>query len=744
MFPGIPITAADSPVADQSYNDNNNSYDRNAIRAARSNILRNCKHPTKESAHQAQKKLDELVQVSILEGRQLVALSIYNSCLHAWAKSGLKSGFRKATTLLEAMHQRHEEYPDLFPAPNTVSYHSALDACARSSANQHTEAAQAADTLMRKMEALSASDPTGNVHPETWSYNMVILAHAHQAPVKYGAANDAEDWLRYLSKQSTEGGVGPSSDTFNFVLKAWKASPEDKGADRALELLHLMIRLNREGHHEQVIPCERTFYTVINAFTVRNRPDEAEDVLKQALSFFLDPEFATNYPNKMVDIRACFNIAIHGWAKSTERDAPERADSLLRDMGTLAGETQVLIADPDIYTHTSCMEALAISGRPDAPEIVESRLYGLLEENRENYGNGPLPGPATFDCAIRAWFRSDKENKAQRMESLLTVLIELAQRQNDESMLPRSSTVNLCLNGWCRAGEGKTKAIDLLNRMEIIGRINVSSYIPLIEHLLEESKKHQDSDSAMAAADVLEKLHAQIKNRGAIKWTSGPERFQNEVFVALRKVGTGEAADKAYKLLDLMERATVKRAKPGCLSYSVVIGALANAPTEDRTKKALDIFDHLIQLHHDQTSNRVKADQFAFHAILTCLANTQERWAADRALVIMESMIQMHAESNNDKKLMPNSRCYDKCVQAMARCGDLVSLRDAAAMLERFVADFRDAKAPDLPTEAGFNAVLKYCTMLKGDEAIKIGKEVYALRDELEREGHLITYQNKS
>ena len=525
-----------------SENETMGTMDRTAIREARFNILRNCKNPNRESVHQAQKKLDELAQESILVGKQLANIAIYNNCLDAWAKCGLMTAFRKASELLETMHERHEEYPHCFPAPNTISYHCALDACARSSANKHTEASKKADELIKKMEQLSLSHPEGDVHPDTRSYNTVIRAHAHQAPLKYGAANDAEDWLRYLSKLNTEGGAGPNSDTFNFVLKAWKASPEDKGADRALELLHLMIKLYREGHHEQVTPSQRSFFMVIDAFASRNRPEEAEDVLKLALSFFLDTEFVTNYPKELVDLRACFNVAINGWAKSTESDAPERADSLLSDMRTLSQTTQLVIAEPDIFSHTSCMEALANSGRPDAPESVESRLYALLEDERANRGDSPLPTAVTFDCAIRTWFRSNKDNKADRMEALLNALIVLGLRRNDKSLLPRPATVNLCLNAWCRAGQAKTKAIFLLNRMEVIGCVDSQSYIPMIESLLEESLKNNDSDSAYAAAVVLEKLQAQIKHRGAIRWPSNPEYLHNKVFMALRKIGTGDAA----------------------------------------------------------------------------------------------------------------------------------------------------------------------------------------------------------
>ena len=191
-----------------------------------------------------------------------------------------------------------------------------------------------------------------------------------------------------------------------------------------------------------------------------------------------------------------------------------------------------------------------------------------------------------------------------------------------------------------------------------------------------------------------------------------------------------------------MERGAAKRAKPSCKSYSVVISALANDPSPARTKKALDIFDHLIRLHYSKDS-KVKADQHSFHAILTCLSNTSERWAADQACSLIEKMATMYSESGN-QKLMPNSMCYDRCLQAMARCGTLESVRDACKLLKKFVSDFQDARAPDLPSEAGINAVHKYCSLLEGEEAIKLANEVAGIKEDLERKGHLITYKANS
>ena len=162
------------------------TMDRKTLRQKRHNILRNCKHPTKESVHQAQKALEELTQESILTGNSQASIAIYNNVINATAKSGVPTAFRKAIQMLEKMHERHEKYPHCCPAPDNVTYFSTLFACTNGSAMKQLAAAEEADRLIRQMEEISKKNPDGGVHPESRSYDLVILAHSNLASYKYG------------------------------------------------------------------------------------------------------------------------------------------------------------------------------------------------------------------------------------------------------------------------------------------------------------------------------------------------------------------------------------------------------------------------------------------------------------------------------------------------------------------------------------------------------------------------------
>ncbi|CAB9529209.1 Pentatricopeptide repeat-containing protein [Seminavis robusta] len=714
-----------------------------AIREIRGRILNHSRMNSFDGAYKSNALLDDLIEESIRTGRQLVNISIYNNVLDAWSRCGRK-GCGKALKLLEAMHQRHQQHPTCCPSPNTVSYHSVLNACARSAAMGHPEAALTAEKLIKEMEQHSSDHPEGDIHPVTQSYSTVILTQANQAHEVYGAAGAAEDWLHYLSKLNTEGGPSVDTHCFNHVLKAWKMCPEDKGADRALEVLNLMMKLFRNGHHETVAPDEISFGHVIDAFCQRNRPDEAEGVLKMALAFFLDDDTVKRFLlDRQFNLTTCFNIVISGWAKSEESDAPERATALLMDMKALSQETDHVLTEPDVITHTACIEAIARSGREDAPEMVEAKVFSMLEQHRRHGSRTVPPNAATFDCAIRTWYhRTGKPNRAPRMEALLNKSIELAQRHNDATLVPKPRTVNMCIGAW---GETSvSKALDLLNRMEVVPCVNHASYLLFLERLLRDTTDDttaEKQEKAFAAAIVLEKFQTQVIHRGIMKWPADPLKLYNRTLFALAKVGTGDAADRAFSLLEGMERNVKQSARPNVASYTATIRALSKRPNKARTQKALLIFEHMWKLHHDK---KIKLDTTAFLAMMSYLANVKERWAADRAYDLLGNLSQMHAKSRDHKKLLPNYRCYDKCLQALARCEDLASLQSSVKMLQHFVEEFRETRSYDLPSEAGINTVITFCNQHGGDEGKRLAEQATTIKEELRHEGNLHSFQSHS
>jgi pentatricopeptide repeat protein len=719
------------------------TMDRDTKRDYRYKISVLCKKKTYQSAQAAQDILQKLVDEGMRTQKMIAGYGLHNTCLGAWANCGHPDGFKKAAELLDLMERHHQENPFVAPAATTGSYNIVLTACARSAALKQTgtDAIAKAEELVRRMESINLHSPSGDVDPDTHSYNLVILAHANTATQRYGAAAAAEDWLRYLSKIHTEGGPGPDNVSFNTVMKAWRSSPENKGADRALELLNLMLKLYRD--HEQVAPCQYSFSIVIDAFAKRNRPKEAEDVLKMSLAFFIDPEHAAVGPEQdtvfthfVADLRPCFNAAINGWAKSGDNNAPERADALLFDMHSIGKETQAFLAEPDVLTYASCMEAYARSGRPDAPEIVESRLYAMLEQHRNQNGRAPLPNRTVFDIAIRTWHKSNKKFRAERMEELLRTMLHVAERRNDRNLLPKPDTVNLCIAAWCKVGQAKTRAFAIVDRMEVLGCVDSGSYLPLFIALLEDGKNKKDKDSIYAAAAILEKYQSQIKIRHNINWPTDPEALYNRLFFAFVAIGDGNAADRAYSILEGMERNMIKAALPSCVSYSAVIAALAKDPSPSRAQKALELFDHALNCHYDPAS-KVTLDSYIFHAMLSYFANTKQRWAADRAHSFLQMLHEMYLEDTSNKLLRPHFRCYDKCLQAMARCGDPDSVRKAVAMLNEFVDNFYLGKGFDVPSEVGINTVYKYCSWEGTSEALKLAEEVVLLKENLRRDGRL-------
>ena len=111
----------------------------------------------------------------------------------------------------------------------------------------------------------------------------------------------------------------------------------------------------------------------------------------------------------------------------------------------------------------------------------------------------------------------------------------------------------------------------------------------------------------------------------------------------------------------------------------------------------------------------------------------------ERADALLETLVKMHLECrNNDKSLRPDYRCFDKCLQARANCGDLSG---AVQTLKRFVEEYRDARALDVPSEIGIDIVHRCCMQNDSEEATHLASEVLAIKEQLRKEGNLREHQ---
>lgn len=411
---------------------------------------------------------------------------LYNSVLDAMASSGQRNVAQRAEKLLYEMEKKG--------TVNTVSYNTVIKAWRFS---YHKVAAQKAKALLDRMERLSAEDFSLDVSPDVFTYTSVIHCYAN---------TDAYKALELLHRmldacKAGNNNVKPNTITLNVVLDALAKTGDMKSAEEALKLL-IMFEDSCEPYAKNVNLTAVSFTSVIDAFGKSRHPDgavKAEGVFEQ-----MEDEFRLgNHEAKPTTIT--FNTLMNAWVQRGKEENIHHAEEILNRMEDgeydvspdvvsysiiMNGWSKLRIpsslektanifnrmvksykggnerAKPNLHSFVSLLTATVNSGRDDAPEHAEK----LLRTMYKDYINGNKsikPNAQAFTLVIDSWAKSGKQNAGERAEALLDWMLELYEKENDETFKPNQITWSVVINAWAKSRVfGKaSQAKNVLNRM---------------------------------------------------------------------------------------------------------------------------------------------------------------------------------------------------------------------------------------------------------------------------------------
>jgi pentatricopeptide repeat protein len=712
-----------------------------------------CQYPTVASTTAAEEILDRLVH-EIDHNPALLSLSAlpYTRIIRSWARTSTETAASifYARELLTKMQQRHDACPtDInhingsentsnfkrHPAPDTYTYNSFLYACTMSA---HEQALAMAQDVVNIVEAQTLEEHCP-VRADTSIYNALILVYANQADKLYGAAAAAEDCLLRLSKLALEGGPRPDTQSFNRVLKAWTMSQEDNGADRALEILKLLIKL--QDQHD-VRPDPISFGTVINGFARRKRPEEANKVFQQTLEYYKsDTPDSTEPP---VDLTNCFNTISLAWAKSGHAEAPERVEALLREAYRLKQKHNSnnnsnvnnnghdkqhshigIVVTPNVRLHTHCIEALVKSGRKDgidrADQLLRDMVYSFVNTNNisnknsdnSNKNISPSPSTGTFGVVINAWTRSERPESAKRADALLRLMLDLAETKGADCA-PEANTFRMCLTCWTstKSPHAPEKSYNLLEMMEQRKMISFHCYKAVINTLCRTRRP----ETSFLALKLLQRMKYHVENN-AIKEPLYMVGLYTLVVSALARVQTLEAAELALDAL----RGVPGGVKATTRTYTGVIHAFSRLQGARPAAVVLELFEEMRELDADPES-KVTLDRVVFLSVLEVLANAGTIDAGNQACRVLGMMFELHENGRED--IEPRSQSYDACLAALTRSGDPASVTRAADLLKTLVSKYSEKSLSHLPSQEAFRAVIRGCSKGPAGTASKQAEEI--------------------
>eukprot|EP00980_Cylindrotheca_fusiformis_P007024 scaffold1475_cov111-Cylindrotheca_fusiformis.AAC.3 len=511
--------------------------------------------------------------------------------------------------------------------------------------------------LLRKMQAQASP---GIPHPNGDSYNIVIASCCAQT-YNYTRGGDDDDddgstlgvhyALELLDEMKTHK-VRRTLESYIPVISGLATLGE---ARKAEDLLTRLIQDYGSQFDAELKPSLQPFQTVLWAYSKSYHPDAAKrahGVLDNMRELY-SAELLRTEPNVV-----SYNMVLKCWAQSKLSDAPQRAMDLYEEMqrshvtpdstsmntvlntwaskATPAKTEEVFwkfyeryLQDPlqhpqpNAVSFGTVLKAWAsskssheIKAAPDRAEALFRKLFELHQSGWDRC----KPDVVIFASLIQCWGKSEQRGAAEKAESLLRKMQQLANEEGETDMVPDTICWNLAIQSWSRAGNGE--------RAEALFKEMLAAYI--------RDRDDRQKPNIITFTAVLS------------GWAK--TRFYRH------------APKRAEQLLEQMEKLHESGAldvKPNCVSYSILLDCLAYSKKQSSAEKAERILQKMKQSDdHDFHPNVI-----SYNSVIKAWSYTKDPRAVDKVFALLEELLE---KSETDPKLTPNANTFGSVLKTIA------------------------------------------------------------------------------
>jgi hypothetical protein len=313
----------------------------------------------------------------------------------AWAKSRLEEAPEAAERLLKRMLDNDDESVE----PDTLTYHSVLDAWANSGKE---DSLHKVTQIFHHMENLQKEGKP--VIPTIRTVNAILNAYAKRAsrfvpqhdgknnPTNKSAeyAAEAHELLEQMKRKYNESGDRdwqPDVTSYTVVMDVYARCGAYQATQTAENLLHEVKQQYAATQDVRLRPNFRTYTTLIAAWA-RTRSDEAPRRVEELLA-----EMAKS-PATRPNSRA-YTSAIQCWARSRDSAKARQALKVLREMKKEHAATNNEDIRPTILTYNAAIDACARTrGTPEQQTEAIKIAFAVLKASEGD--SCALPNHGTF------------------------------------------------------------------------------------------------------------------------------------------------------------------------------------------------------------------------------------------------------------------------------------------------------------------------------------------------------------
>eukprot|EP00547_Thalassionema_nitzschioides_P009229 CAMPEP_0194225120 /NCGR_PEP_ID=MMETSP0156-20130528/38825_1 /TAXON_ID=33649 /ORGANISM="Thalassionema nitzschioides, Strain L26-B" /LENGTH=949 /DNA_ID=CAMNT_0038956937 /DNA_START=362 /DNA_END=3211 /DNA_ORIENTATION=- len=393
----------------------------------------------------APKRAKALLQTMTSNPKAQPNTTSYNSVLHAFVESE-KTDLEQVLTLFEEMKTKAAEANGTI-APDTITYNIVLNALAGDTTEKG----------MERAEAFLEEFKINGIEADIITFNTLLNSMAKRWNPKI--SNRAEKILQKLEFDFKSGrsAVKPNVRSYNAVLNGYAKAGTVDACQRAEKLLKEMERLaSDDANRADCRPDLVSYACMMDAYARSMVPDAGE----RAEKIIEYMEKASIEPNTI-----CYNLAINCWAKSTHKDSPLRAESLLNRMQQRY-ESGNALSKPNSVSFTSVMNCWAQSRSDSSPERATEIMYKM--DLLAKAGDKEMqPNAYTYSTIISAWGRSGRFDAVEKSLAIMNH-VEENYSKKQSPLRANFAMYNATINAIAKSNS-KSKARDaasLLERMK--------------------------------------------------------------------------------------------------------------------------------------------------------------------------------------------------------------------------------------------------------------------------------------
>jgi len=607
--------------------------------------------------------------------------------INAWSKSRRRDAPQQALAILKEMIETFEnDEGNSNPStirPDGVTYNSVTNAFARRGDFNGASAVFAMQTNDFKKKGNAKAKP--DVYTFTTMINACSRCKSNKSnnnqsnnPRK-GVSETAEKLLTTMQDWHARGDLehGPSVVTYNTVINCFSKSNAQHAPERARNILESMVSryesessntsINANANGGEVVrPNAITYNSVLNAYARQGDVEGATEVFEM-----MKNDFRSGNTGAKPQVQT-YNILINAWSKSNKEDAPQQAESLLKEIVRTQSEGKFEHGEgPDIITYSAVINCYSKSRARDGP----SRARKLLETMVSEYENGGKkdivrPDKVVYGAVMNAHARQGDTKGA-------TEVFEMMKNDyysGNNNAEPSVPSYNILIDAWSKSNmEDAPRQAELLLKemikMHSEGDLKEGPDTITYGAVINCYSKSNLHDAPRRARNLLETMIAQCQGDDTKKDVRPNMITYAAVMDAHARQGDVQGATEVFEMLK-----QDRNCEPNVQTYTILIDAWSKSNTENAPLEAALLLKEMVGMGPAADGEALKKGQES-------KSNTLRKDSLSRARDILSEMDARYDRWN--KTIRPDTVTYNAVMNAFARQGDVEGATGIFEMMEK-------------------------------------------------------------